>query len=569
MNNRKTLLGLRRSRGQIDSTKLTVKRPVPSRGSRRVKRDRLVRLVHNRYQRASPTAFQDAVRQFTAWGQWLLLAILPARLGAMAFLDSSPEGRMASIPGAILLGTGLFLYFRRREEDMLLIQYQHLLGYLNTRLSAGIPLETALCSAVNPVTEQIGHRNAVARALKRLTNNLNAQMALRPALSAFMHDVNLPNCQRDFTILSLLSNLGGRIDVYVRQTHHDLTAQINAKSEVAHERRGNTSEAIILSIIPFAMAQFVKNASGSYSGDLSHEMTVFPMAVLYLVAMIAVFILLTALAPKKATIKKHKHKRRKQKRPLPDTMCLAARILSKIYLDILPGQLGLSLASAISLPTDEHDTAWAQYMNQKVRDHVLSALLAILVACTCQCHPLIILLVALIIPIFRDLSIASASGKRRESYRFYYPSVINTLYILLESGLTLDRALRIVAQITLPRTHRTRKDNPVATDLKQAALRLDTGFDSAMAAQHLAERCPLPEIQAALHLMARYEREGGREILDLIHMQAERSRQLYRDAIRGRAEQRSLLLTLPMALDLMVVMATVVLPAILSMRILS
>ena len=87
-----------------------------------------------------------------------------------------------------------------------------------------------------------------------------------------------------------------------------------------------------------------------------------------------------------------------------------------------------------------------------------------------------------------------------------------------------------------------------------------------MAVQHLAERCPLPEIQAALHLMARYEREGGREILDLIHMQAERGRQLYRDAIRGRAEQRSLLLTLPMAIDLMVVMATVVLPAILSMR---
>jgi hypothetical protein len=87
-----------------------------------------------------------------------------------------------------------------------------------------------------------------------------------------------------------------------------------------------------------------------------------------------------------------------------------------------------------------------------------------------------------------------------------------------------------------------------------------------MAASRLAERCPLPEVQAALRLMARYEREGGREILELIRMQSDRSRQIYRDALRGRAEQRSLLFVLPMAIDLVVVMATVILPAIISMQ---
>ena len=584
MKNRRTLFGSLKSRRKKDTppgwtrrlpkscqkarpAKLAVKTKTPTdlHGSRVFKRDHLSKRLRNKRQRAYSSIPLNGVRQIIGWGQWILLAILPARLGAMAFLGTAPKGWMAAIPGALLLGTGFYIYFRRREEDMLLIQYQHLLGYLNTRLSAGIPLEKALASAVNPVTDQIGHRNAVARALKRLTNNLQAQMALRPALAAFVRDVNLPNCQRDFTILSLLSNLGGKIDVYIRQTHHDLTAQINAKIEVAHERRGNTSEAVILSLIPFAMAQFVNNTSGTYSSELSPEMIALPMAVLYIMAIVAIFILLAALAPRKVVIKKPPKKKQRKRKPLPDTMTPVARVLSKIYLDILPGQLGLSLASAVCLPTDDNDAAWARYMNQKVRDLAIGAAMAIVIAFTSRPHPMIVLLIVLIVPLFRDLSIASTTGKRREGYRFYYPSVINTLYILLESGLTLDRALRIVAQVAPPQTS-THEQNPVASDLKQAALRLDAGFNSAMAVQHLAERCPLPEIQAALHLMARYEREGGREILDLIHMQAERGRQLYRDAIRGRAEQRSLLLTLPMAIDLMVVMATVVLPAILSMR---
>jgi hypothetical protein len=112
-------------------------------------------------------------------------------------------------------------------------------------------------------------------------------------------------------------------------------------------------------------------------------------------------------------------------------------------------------------------------------------------------------------------------------------------------------------------------DDPVANDLNKAVIHLETGYDSVMAANWLAEHCPLPEVQSALRLMARYEREGGREILELIRMQAEHGRQLYRDAMRGRAEQRSLKFVFPMAIDLIVVMATVILPAMTQMGVLA
>ncbi|HZK41713.1 MAG TPA: type II secretion system F family protein, partial [Clostridia bacterium] len=133
---------------------------------------------------------------------------------------------------------------------------------------------------------------------------------------------------------------------------------------------------------------------------------------------------------------------------------------------------------------------------------------------------------------------------------------------LLESGLTLDRSLRMMARVNSDNA----PDNPVTLDLTRASLLLETGYDASMAVNRMAQDCPLPEIQAALRLMARYQHEGGSEILELIRMQSDRSRQLYRDALRGRAEERSILFILPMAMDLLIVMATAALPALASIR---
>jgi hypothetical protein len=77
----------------------------------------------------------------------------------------------------------------------------------------------------------------------------------------------------------------------------------------------------------------------------------------------------------------------------------------------------------------------------------------------------------------------------------------------------------MVAKVNL--SNRNPDNDPVANDLNKAVIHLETGYDSVMAANWLAEHCPLPEVQAALRLMARYEREGGREILELIRMQAD------------------------------------------------
>ncbi|MFY9130913.1 MAG: type II secretion system F family protein [Clostridiaceae bacterium] len=505
----------------------------------------------------------DLGRRGIAAIKWVLFATIPARLASIAFLGSTPSGWFVTVPGALLLGLGLARLFHLRESKMLLTQYQHLLGYLSTRLSAGTPLEAALSESIKPLTEQLGRHNKLIRSLLRLKKNLEAQMSLHEALASFTREVGLPVCTRDMTMLTLLSRSGGRIDVFVRQTHHDLSAQINMQSEVANERKGQTSEAAILSVIPFFMARFVFGGAISYSRSVQQDGNMFlPLSVLYLLSMFALFFLLLLLAPEKVKKKTRRSQRRKKRtKKLPKNR-RTATLLSRLYLDWLPGQIGMTISSSVQLLAEDKEDAWLHYMTRKVNDLVFGFVIATLFLLSGRVSPFIVALAVVSVSIARDIESCSEAAKRRENYRFYYPSAVNSLYILLESGLTFDRALRMVAKVNLSNRH---DNDPVANDLNKAVIHLETGCDSVMAANWLAEHCPLPEVQAALRLMARYEREGGREILELIRMQADRGRQLYRDAMRGRAEQRSLMFVFPMAIDLIVVMATVILPAMTQM----
>ena len=105
-------------------------------------------------------------------------------------------------------------------------------------------------------------------------------------------------------------------------------------------------------------------------------------------------------------------------------------------------------------------------------------------------------------------------------------------------------------------------DRPLQRDIRQAVQLLDKGYSGYDAAHFLAERCPIPEIQSALLLMARYSQQGGTELLELLHLQTQQIWQLFRHTQRGMMEHRMMRLIIPMALDLFVIIATIALPFI-------
>jgi len=93
-----------------------------------------------------------------------------------------------------------------------------------------------------------------------------------------------------------------------------------------------------------------------------------------------------------------------------------------------------------------------------------------------------------------------------------------------------------------------------------------TGCPANQIIEQLAATCPLPEAQAALLLMLRYDRSGGFETLQLLSMQSSACWSLYRSTMRKQMEQQSLRLLLPMTLDLLAVLLTALLPAVLSLN---
>jgi hypothetical protein len=95
---------------------------------------------------------------------------------------------------------------------------------------------------------------------------------------------------------------------------------------------------------------------------------------------------------------------------------------------------------------------------------------------------------------------------------------------------------------------------------------IQIGVPVSLALEKIAAGCSVPEVQSALLLMVRYDRDGGPENLELLQMQTTACWAMYRNALRKQLERQSLKLLLPMTLDLASVMLTAILPAIQSLQ---
>ena len=109
---------------------------------------------------------------------------------------------------------------------------------------------------------------------------------------------------------------------------------------------------------------------------------------------------------------------------------------------------------------------------------------------------------------------------------------------------------------------RTKNKSQLKTDLLKIKHSLSVGDSAAFAITNAAENLPQEEIASILQLMARYDRDGGRELLDILEIQANASWQLYRNAMRKRLQMKNMALFIPMTVDLFVVIIMAMLPAV-------
>jgi pilus assembly protein TadC len=94
-----------------------------------------------------------------------------------------------------------------------------------------------------------------------------------------------------------------------------------------------------------------------------------------------------------------------------------------------------------------------------------------------------------------------------------------------------------------------------------------SGLSAGRAIENFSVRTPIPEAQAALLLISRYELTGGAEVLQLLALQANACWSLCRNASRKKRERDALAMVLPMMLDLISVLLVAITPALMSLKI--
>ena len=131
---------------------------------------------------------------------------------------------------------------------------------------------------------------------------------------------------------------------------------------------------------------------------------------------------------------------------------------------------------------------------------------------------------------------------------------------LLEAGMQLPKAIEICAKAF--------GDNKsLSLEIKNLRAMMLSGISASEAVERFSLRIQIPEAQSALLLVARYDRLGTSEVLNLLQLQASSCWNLCRNAARKKQEREALGLLLPMTLDFVSVLMVAMTPAIISLGI--
>ena len=481
---------------------------------------------------------------------WLLLWF-PFSFGASVLVGDPFLAGMAGLPAAFLVALMLGRFLDAKQEAAKLMQFQLLLSFLSARVASGQTLEHALTEAAPALEQELGPSNRLVRSLIVLRRQLQAQMQIDAVLAGFAKRFGSARISAQLSALVPLSRHGGRLDLFLRRSHDALNKERRMQADVTAARSQTTSETLVLLVLPFVLASAM---SGEYRGELAK--VPWQQAALLLIFAITVLAVIAAVAALTPERPRHKpeHTKKATKKPLTRT----PRLLSHIYLKWLPGGLGHRLQKAAER-TGGPD-GFLRHLGMKRRLFMLSGILTAWFAVTLEISPFVYPLLYMLPCLLHDLDLRQKESICVQSYRLDLPIVLNLLVTSLESGLTLDTALAhlpVISDASVP--------GSCGQAMRQVRQKLALGQTADSVLTELADLCPIPDLASALHLAARYARQGGSELISLLSVTANDSWQEYRLALQKKLERRSLYLMIPMGLDLLAVILVAVLPAIASL----
>jgi Flp pilus assembly protein TadB len=500
------------------------------------------------------------------------ICMLAAWLGAVPYVDNHVWQLALALPGGYLIFWSFHKWLKSRRSIFILEQFKFLLEHLLARMSAGATLEKAFIDAPDGLGDLLGKKSLLMASLRQVEQKLLSHQPIDRLLNQIEESLPCPEAAVFLKILPGLRHSGGNVGQFVRQNLCMAVEKISLHQEVGAETTQRRTEAGILALLPFGLTLMLQKSSALFDGNSGAD-PIFKVGMIsaYVLSVAAAALALSAMTPAYGQ-SPGKIRKSSGKQMTGKFFRLPGRLLQRIYQDMMPETTMVRLTQALQdhkVPDGSDQLQARQIFFERKTLFILSGLMigtSFMLFLPGQIIWLAIMPVFL--SLLQDLQMLSSGRGNRLLYRMEYPVWINLLSALLQAGMSLHNALSVSLD-SLQKEWRIWK-KPVSSllnrDLSEIGKQLHLGLPAGWIIEKTSLSCPDPEIQAALLLLARYERTGGQEILDLLQMQSAACWNLYRQAIRKQMEQQSLQLLLPMMLDLISVILTAVLPAWISFR---
>ena len=413
----------------------------------------------------------------------------------------------------------------------------------------------------------LGKKSAVLRGLQKIEFQMASHRPLELLLPDLGRNLACPEAAFCFQILPLLRQAGGNVQSFIKKQLQMISESLSLQKDLGSETSQRQTEALIMSFIPFAMAAFLRKSSNLYADDfLSSQTGITGMLTAYAIAVVAVVLTLSSLGIKDVKIKNQNYEQSTLGIISWPPAKRVGALLQKLYLNLLPETYSTRLLQQLALHAEftgqQRVAVFTSFFIAKAGFLTAGMLPAVALTAINRTNIYWMIFLPAGLCLLQDMQCFNLAVRQIEEDQLDFPNFLNLASSLLQSGLSLHICLEICVKSQTG--HETSLN--YRHGLNELGRKMHGGMPAGRALEEMAARCLIPQIQSALLMMVRYDRDGSFENLHILQLQTATCWSLHCIAARKRLERKSLRLLLPMALDLVSVMLTAILPAIQTLK---
>ena len=447
----------------------------------------------------------------------------------------------------------LFSNGYRHTRTQLLVMLQ----VLCTSVSSGYSIEKSLLMMRPVIEHTFGRRCMLIKPLINLENDLKLHISLEKSLNSFAEAVRFPETVPIFHALAISGEIGNNSLAILRSSCQMLSEMNAVQSDIAALNAGKNAEAAMLCAMPFTVTFALNYMSRDYI-DVARRTNLGSvlLAIAFGICVIACAMLLRYMS--------HDSGRRIRSSAslgFDDSLKVSPNYpLTSIFRRILPTGFITSRHELFNELSVNPRLAYEQYLKKQILICAASGLIGLAVLIKLGRNPCLALPFVVLMAVLGSREVRSEVERKREDLMTDIPLFMCLMSTLLEAGMQLPKAIEICAKAF--------GDNKsLSLEIKNLRAMMLSGVSASEAVERFSLRIQIPEAQSALLLVARYDRLGTSEVLNLLQLQASSCWNLCRNAARKKQEREALGLLLPMTLDFVSVLMVAMTPAIISLGI--